>query len=74
MRSTRTHKGGKRPAAYVAEALRTIQESAHPLSTLNLIQKLGLSTVQETPMLLSAPPFEQELPRVSPPPKVLLTM
>ena len=41
MRSTRTHKGGKRPAAYVAEALRTIQESAHPLSTLNLIQKLG---------------------------------
>ena len=48
MRSTRTHKGGKRPAAYVAEALRTIQESAHPLSTLNLIRKLGLSTVQET--------------------------
>ena len=48
MRSTRTHKGGKRPAAYVAEALRTIQESAQPRSTLNLIQKLGLSTVQET--------------------------
>ena len=53
MRSTRTHKGGKRPAAYVAEALRTIQESAHPLSTLNLIQKLGLSTVNEIEIMES---------------------
>jgi len=31
-------------------------------------------TVHETPMLLSAPPFAQELPRPSPPPKVLLTI
>jgi hypothetical protein len=47
MRPERIHKGGKRPAAYVAAALRTIQESVHPLSTMALIQALGLTRIQE---------------------------
>lgn len=47
MGPNRIHKGGKRPAAYVAEALRRIQESLHPLSTLTLIEQLKLRDFEE---------------------------
>src|SRR5512138_3168333 len=44
-----------------------------PLPTARLSLTIVLSTVQDTPMLESAPPLEQALPMPSDPPKVLLT-
>jgi len=46
MNGRRQHKGGKPRAWYVADALRWIDESVHPLSTAALIGRLGLDEAQ----------------------------
>jgi len=48
MSTNRNHKGGKPPAAFVAAAIRTIQESLHPLSTITLIEHLKLRDSEES--------------------------